>query len=202
MSGRGKGSKPLRKKSTSQVTIHSKSHGTPPPEWLIDFPTKNVSDKIEIHKKAIGEKEKPEEMNQEDVDEEKLKEAKEKREIEANEILQKVMARPIPKKIRKRKPKSSNLEKLILDMGKTINKNLVEAKTELKSTKKELETKQDNQIKGIKEKVQLIENKLASNDQKLDDAIDNVNKTADEMKKTANDKILEMTRIVETFHVY
>ena len=72
MSGRGKGTKTLRKKSTSQVTIHSKSHGTPPPEWLIDFPTKNVSDKIEIHKIAIGEKEKPEEMDQDNEDEEKL----------------------------------------------------------------------------------------------------------------------------------
>ena len=49
------------KKQRTSVSITSKEDGTPPLEWMLDFTPKNVSSKIELHQKAIGEKPKDDE---------------------------------------------------------------------------------------------------------------------------------------------
>ena len=45
------------------ITITAKNDAKPPPDWIMDIPPLNVSQKIEVHEKAIGEKPKDDEIN-------------------------------------------------------------------------------------------------------------------------------------------
>ena len=37
------------------LSITAKEGSKPPPDWILDFPKENVSSKIELHQRAIGE---------------------------------------------------------------------------------------------------------------------------------------------------
>ena len=147
------------------LSITAKDDRKPPPDWIMNIPPQNVSTKIELHEKAIGEKPKDGEklevktqkkresttleVTQNDANSEpdnpELNAAKSKeRDEQANKILEKVMtASVLPKKIKKRKSKNAGIERLILGMSKMINHNMSKQTEELKSAMRELDHKQE-----------------------------------------------------------
>ena len=136
----------ISKNKTSQVTVTAKETGTPPPTWVLDFPPKNVSTKIEIHEKAIGE------INKETTEttENKNPEVIAKQTKETEEILKRVMnQKPPTKKTKKSKSKSSKLESLIINMGKSINQNVMTRTEEINKRLEKIEETQETKINEI-----------------------------------------------------
>ena len=84
-------------------------------------------------------------------------------------------------------------------MGKTINKYIVKTKVELKAKIEELEESQNSKINRITEKVNELEREIEKTDAKIETAVNKVNKTAKAVKKNADEKILQMVKIVENF---
>ena len=132
------------------------------------------------------------------------------REDQANEILKKVMGTVAPKKTKKKrkensqkKSKSVSIEKLITKMGRNISQDLRETKEEIKTYLKEFEEKQDDKNKELAEKVSNLEEKITENnernDNKIEQAVKHIDNTAKQMTETANEKILQMTKILEDF---
>merc|ERR1711954_616965 len=74
------------------ITITAKNDAKPPPDWIMDIPPLNVSQKIEVHEKAIGEKPKDDDTKKKkDLTPAENAVIQTKRAEEANEILDRVM---------------------------------------------------------------------------------------------------------------
>ena len=121
---------------------------------------------------------------------------------EIGKIINEVTANSIlPKKIKKKRGKAAGLEKLILNMSKSMNSNFKTTREEMRTMLKEMDDKHDSKIEKINERISELDEKIEKsnqdNDKKLNHAIAAMQETVDLVRKDANQKITMMSEIVE-----
>ena len=129
---------------------------------------------------------------------------KEKLDKETAKILERVLtdnAKVKPKRVTKKPKRKNNLESLIINMNKNMNKNFRNVKEELGTKINNLEETQNTKINELKERMDNVEKRVDEkndeNQKKIVEAMEKVDKKVTEINDVANAKILEMSIMVE-----